>query len=375
MSEPRAAIAPAPDADREVASLVEALSAVLQRLRPDGLGGWHVVFTSRPLATLVGLDDPTDCARLQHSLSPQDNVTLLSCQNEAQAKGKATCEVEIDLPGLPSRTLRCVMRLNPRSAETPELIAIWTDVTEERIRRAHLTQADRLSTLGEMAVGLAHELNQPLSAIIVLADLVSLLVERGDTPAAEIIGKVERIAAMAERAGKIIKNLRNFARHSASSNGPVCLSDAIDNTRAMVGRLIEADGIRIEVALPPDLPAVHGDMTQIEQVLVNLLMNARDALLAAARNPACIAITATRDADSISLHIADNAGGIDPALQERLFEPFFTTQGNASGTGLGLSIARSAMNAMNGAITVRNDTEGAVFTLRFRQADTPQAPA
>jgi len=230
------------------------------------------------------------------------------------------------------------------------------------------TTSDRLATLGEMAAGLAHELNQPISAIIVLADLVCLLLVRGDTPVSEIVSKIERIATTAERAGKIIHNLRTFSRHATGTNGPVSLAEAIDNTRAMVGRVIEADDIAIQVSLPPTLPPVQGEMTQIEQVLINLLMNARDALVSVKPHHPCISITAIHGPDGISLHIADNAGGIPPAVQERLFEPFFTTKSATSGTGLGLSIARSAMSAMNGTIASHNDAHGAVFTLRFQPA-------
>lgn len=375
MTELRAALAERLEAARELALLIDAMPGALQRLRPDENGHWQAVFTSRSLATLLGTDDPeTAAATLRDGLVPADADMLLACQNAALADGEAACEVEFRPPGLEPRILRAALRFNPRGDHCPELIAVWTDITEDRLRRARLAHADRLSTLGEMAAGLAHELNQPLAAIMVLADVVTIMVGQGTTPPPDIIDKIDRIAAMAERAGKIIQNLRNFARHAAGSNGPVSLPQAIDNTRAMIGRMIEADGIAIHTHLPPGLPHVLGEMTQIEQVLVNLLLNARDALVAARRRDARIDITAVHESDTVRVDIADNGGGIDPAIHDRLFDPFFTTKGSSNGTGLGLSIARNAMTAMNGHIALRNASGGAVFTLEFKSAAADTTP-
>ena len=360
----------------QLAILIDAIPVALQLLHVEGDGRWRAVFNSRWLGTLLGFDNPEAAAcNLHGSLSAVDADMLFGCQNDALANGVASCEVDVRFPGAEPRTLRATMRVNPRDDKVPELIAVWTDVTEDRVRRNRLAHADRLATLGEMAAGLAHELNQPLSVIMMLTELIIVTVEQGPVPPAEITNKVERIAAMAERAGKIIHNLRNFARHSAGCNGPVSLAEAFANTRAMVGAMIESEGIVIDADLPPDLPLVLGETTQIEQVLVNLLMNARDALVSAGRKDARIDIRATHDANSVRLEVADNGSGIDPAIQDRLFDAFFTTKGAGNGTGLGLAIARSAMTAMNGHIALCNASCGSVFVLSFQRAPNGVAVA
>ncbi len=176
------------------------------------------------------------------------------------------------------------------------------------------------------------------------------------------------IADQAQRAAQIIDNLREFSRPIAAHNAPVRLAGALAVVTEITSGSLGSAGEALQVTLPDDLPAVLGEPTRIEQVLLNLIGNARDALRTSHVSDRRINIDAAEAAGKVMVRVSDNAGGIPPDMLDRVFAPFFTTKGKANGTGLGLSIARTAMCAMDGSISVRNGSEGAVFTLTFEHA-------
>ena len=352
-----------------MALLIAAMPGTLHRLRPvgedqPGVRRWHIHYRA-PTAnkTTQYSTDELNGVGGPGPISPAERTAMYRLLDQALREGHAIGELRLRARDGTMRLLQVRMRANPRADGEPEVIAIWTDVTQEREVAAQAAQAaqaalsGRLATLGEMASGIAHELNQPLTAIVLQAETLGLLVDSGRADRAEVGQRLERIGALALRGGRIIDNLRDFTRARDRANGAV-----------MVAALMATDGIGLDVDLPADLPAVHGEMTRIEQVLVNLLSNARDSLLAVRDRARRVRIAGRREGEAVRVVVSDTGPGIAAEHAERLFDPFFTTKGPDRGTGLGLSICRSAMRQMEGEIAASNGDVGAVFTLTFRLA-------
>jgi signal transduction histidine kinase len=225
---------------------------------------------------------------------------------------------------------------------------------------AKLQHEGRLAALGTMAAGIAHELNQPLNTIRVVTEGLLFGREQGwplDTE--EFFENIEMITRQVVRMDKVIQNIRNFGRENRDSGTTSAnLNEAIENVLAMVGRQIEDHGIRMEKDLDPELPPLRAAPNALEQVLMNLLINARQALDDWEEPHKTIRITTARKADRLFLAVRDNGPGIPPRLLDRIFDPFFTTKGPGKGTGLGLSISQSIVSKFGGHIEAFNNQEG-----------------
>ena len=250
-------------------------------------------------------------------------------------------------------------------------IVTLVDVTEERAAEARAAAAARLTSLGEMAAGLAHEMKQPLTAIALAASNAERAADRGDTASLKL--RLSRIAAQASRGGALIEHLRRFARGWDSNTvmDRVAVSETIEGVLTLVGGSLREASIEVLVELAPGLPLVSGHQVAIEQVLLNLVMNARDAIGGTGSHAdGRIRITACGQdhGQGVLIQVADNAGGIPEAVMSRLFEPFVTTKGPDRGTGLGLSICHGLVKTMGGEISAENGPEGAIFHVLLRAA-------
>jgi C4-dicarboxylate-specific signal transduction histidine kinase len=221
-----------------------------------------------------------------------------------------------------------------------------------------LVHAARLAALGEMAVGIVHEMNQPLAAIqmIVTSMLADLEREKLDTGRAR-----EWLGTVNEQIGRIswiIGHIRSFSRNEAPEPmASAVLEETVENTLGLLGAQLRSHGITIEHAIDGPLPPVQGDPRRIEQVLINLLSNARDALDAVPRGMAkTVRITARLlpERAAVLLEVADTGPGMPPEVQEQIFQPFFTTKAAGEGTGLGLSIVRTIVDECGGTIEVES---------------------
>lgn len=234
-----------------------------------------------------------------------------------------------------------------------------------------LAHVSRLSELGEMSSVLAHELNQPLTAILsfaqagqrVAATQASATAAPADTTAAsELATALERIAANAERAGKIIRRIRAFVRKGEPVRELAPIAPLIDEVHGLVEPELQRSGARLEVAIAADLPPVLIDRIQIQQVLLNLVRNAIEAQRGQDR--AWVSISGTRDATQTRLliRVADGGPGVAAEVACQLFEPFVTSKGD--GLGLGLAICRSIIEAHSGTLSLVASAEpGAVFEI------------
>ena len=246
------------------------------------------------------------------------------------------------------------------------------DVTERSRRdeqrlmaQERLTRVARMATMGEMAAGVAHELNQPLTAITTYARACERYLERADPDFAEIREAVREIATEGLRAGEIIRRLRALVRNDVVQMHAVDVNSLIDEIGVLMHADARAHDTRLRVSTMRELPAVQADPVQIQQVVLNLVRNALEALqeMPAGSRDIELAAALTSDGD-VEISVTDNGPGVAGEVAGRIFDPFCTTK--ASGTGLGLAISRTIVESHKGTIgTVPARPHGATFFVRL----------
>jgi PAS domain S-box-containing protein len=255
-------------------------------------------------------------------------------------------------------------------------MVIATDITESRQiedenqrQQLRLEQTSRLITMGEMASSLAHELNQPLAAISNYAAGCVSRLEGGNYKNEELLTAMQKAGFQAERAGKIVRRMRDFVRKSEPNRAMVPLADIVDEAIGFAEIEARKAGIDIRVEIPPVLPPVYADRIMIEQVLLNLVKNGIEAMAQTPRNRRQLAVTASAgDEGQVLIEVRDNGHGIDASETEKLFEPFFTTK--EQGMGMGLNICRTIVEFHNGRLWVDPNPEGGTifrFTLPLEE--------
>jgi len=262
----------------------------------------------------------------------------------------------------------CSIKYGPEDA----IIVAVTDITDMVEKDAQLIQAGKMTTLGEMSAGIAHELNQPLNVIKMGSDFLSMMMEQNKAITKEdaflVVGE---ISAQVDRSSEIIRRLRQFGRKSDLHKEKVDINQAVEDILAIMERQLKLQGIDVTVDLQEGLPAVDGYKNRIEQVLFNLLTNARDAINQKkdAGGSRVISIRSFSQEGSAVLTIEDTGVGIPEAIRDRIFEPFFTTKEVGKGMGLGLSITYGIVRDCNGEIFVESEeNRGSVFKLVFPSA-------
>jgi len=244
------------------------------------------------------------------------------------------------------------------------VIGIGQDITELNVSKAQIIQASKLATLGEMSTSVAHELNQPLNVMRMAMGNCRRKMESGNTDFDYYIAKMSRVEDQITRAAGIVDHMRMFGREALESFAPLDLREAVTSTLDMIGEQLRLSEIEIvenycEKALP-----VMGHKIQIEQVLLNIIGNARDALNSPpfpSQKKILLKVECKRDHGRII--IEDNGGGIPEATLQRVFEPFFTTKKMGAGTGLGLSVSYGIIKEMGGSIIAENCKGGARFII------------
>jgi two-component system sensor kinase FixL len=294
--------------------------------------------------------------------------------------GSRSRERELDSLGAGGEQLRihwrCIARRDADGSPAGWLCS-GADVTEQarRLEDAHLaqdrlTRVARLATMGEMAAGVAHEINQPLTAITTYARASERYLAQAEPDLAEVREAVREINAEGLRAGEIIRRLRRMVRTDApderASEDVNVLLDEIHSLLAADARVHDA---RLRMVPTRDLPRVMGNAVQLQQVVLNMLRNALEALRAKPAGTREVEISTQRNGHGeVEIRVTDNGPGIDPSIADRLFEPFCTTKG--SGTGLGLAISRTIVQSHGGTIGTRPVTpQGACFFVRLPVAE------
>lgn len=280
------------------------------------------------------------------------------------------------------RTLFVNIRVSPSEYTGKRVLLITTsDITERLETEQQLIQASKMATLGEMATGVAHELNQPLSVIKTTSSFfLRKLADRasgkapGKAPVDEqtLAHLMEKVDSNVDRATRIINHMRQFARKSDMELQSVRLNEVLASAFEIFSQQLKVRGIDVQWDLDPDLPKIEADPQRLEQVIINLLLNARDAIeekwSRAKEVPGedLIRIQSCRESDQVVCRVCDTGIGIPPNMEEKIFEPFFTTKEVGKGTGLGLSISYGIVKDCRGTIRCRpNGDQGTCFILSF----------
>jgi two-component system, LuxR family, sensor histidine kinase TtrS len=244
---------------------------------------------------------------------------------------------------------------------------------QEALHRKELDHAARLSTLGEMAGGLAHELNQPLAAIANYADGCELRLRGGDVDRAGLVEATRLIRQQADRAAQVIQRMRAFVRKREPVHARLDIDDLVAETVEFFEGLARRSGVVIGVALASGLPAIRGDRVQLQQVMLNLLQNSLDAMADNETAMRRIDIATSAQAAGVCITVADYGTGMSTDVKARLFEPFFTTKPN--GLGIGLALCRSIIDEHGGRLDVDdNRGGGTIMRLWLPPAAAEQVP-
>ena len=249
-------------------------------------------------------------------------------------------------------------------------IELYKDLTAQRVFHAKLLQTERMAALGQMVSGVAHELSNPLTSILGYAQRL-LVRSDGD----EHFEEVRKIFAEAERAGAILRRMLLAARETAPERRPVDLNQLVQRTIELQRFSLAAERIRVELSLDALLPNVLGDAGQLQQVLINLMGNARQAIESQG-NGGTIRIRTERGQDRrVRLEVSDSGPGIPESILARIFDPFFTTKPAGVGTGLGLSIVLSLVREHGGKVDVASPRGGgATFMVELPSAEQQELP-
>ncbi len=254
-----------------------------------------------------------------------------------------------------------------RTAELSERTEeLEKEIKERKTMQAQLIQSSKMATLGEMATGVAHELNQPLNIISMAAHNILRKARKGDLKDDFLTEKINRISLQIERAAEIIDHMRIFGRKPSAVTEELDPVATVHSAFDMIGQQLKLAGIKVNFDHPETCRAVKGHRVQMEQVLLNLLGNARDAINSnekATGKSINIAVADDPVNDHILISVEDTGGGIDDEVLEHVFEPFFTTKEVGKGTGLGLSISYGIIEEMGGSIAVRNVDGGCRFNI------------
>lgn len=271
-------------------------------------------------------------------------------------------------------------KVTQRTADLSSANQQLQDEVAERIRaeatlraaQDELVQAGKLAVIGQLSTGIAHELNQPLTALRTLSGNSLKFLERGDTSTTRV--NLERMSQLADRMGRITGQLRNFARKSSGERQCVPLGKALDNALSVLEARVQCASVQLRFDIARPEPIAWCDGNRIEQVLVNLIHNALDAM-EGAEHP-CLELHCRTQGDQVLVCVRDHGPGLSEAAQAHLFEPFFTTKEPGVGLGLGLPLSAGIARDSGGSLTGSNHPQGgAIFTLVLPMALPESAAA
>jgi PAS domain S-box-containing protein len=303
-------------------------------------------------------------------LHPDDRERVLAYSSEAVREGR-THDFEYRMIAADGRTiwLRNIVTVVMENGVPVELIGVTTNVDERKRAeqeaaelRQELSRVTRAAALGELSTYLAHELNQPLGAITSNAEAAVLQIRQGrhDVPALTAI--LDDIRRDGERAGAVIRSLRGLLRRGPGPRAPVNAGLLVERVVELLRPILGGRGIEVAIEIPPDLPQVYGDAVQLQQVLMNLVMNASEAMATSALAHRRLRLSACVRDGLVEIAVADTGPGIGAQMLSRLFEPFVTSK--PDGTGVGLAMCRRIVEAHGGSIAGQNNPSGGA-TFRF----------
>ena len=270
------------------------------------------------------------------------------------------------------------IRVSPSEYNGHKVLLVTTsDITKRLEVEQQLAQASKLATLGEMATGVAHELNQPLSVIKTVSSFFIRKIKKHEPLDPETLNTMlSKVDSNVDRANKIITHMRLFARKTDVKLVPVQINDVVEKAFDIFNQQLKVRGIEVIWNLTPDLPNILGDPDRLEQVFINLLINARDAIeerwegQETQKGDKAITLASHTDNKTVQVEVRDTGTGIDDDDIDKIFDPFFTTKEVGQGTGLGLSISYGIVKDCGGDIRLcKEPGPGACFLLSFPVKD------
>jgi len=310
--------------------------------------------------------DPAELAALIHP----DDLTRLQDEIIAASRSGATFDVNARLAsqdGQTERWLRCrglsevddqgrITRVSGTVFDISDRMAMQAEIDRQRQSLIHLS---RVGTIGKLSGALAHELAQPLTAIMHNAHAINLMLSKKPLNLKEVRNAISDIIEDDSRVRDVIRHLRALLRKDNAEFGPVDMTLLIHKVLGLVRKELALHRVKPVVTIAPDFPPVWGDEVQLQQLLLNLIMNAVDAMQSNGKQGGSLSIAAfSTEGPGAAYHlcISDTGGGFKPGAMEKLFEPFFSTKDQ--GLGLGLSISEAIVSGHNGTIRAENNAEG-----------------
>ena len=345
----------------------------------DRITSWNAQMESlygRPRSE--ALLQPLDAIFPPEFLSRYNSVRALGENGGSEAdQGTHTLyKFPISLPTGETRTANiAIAPLVTRSFRTVGRIVLVDDITDRIELETQLTQSEKLSSIGLLAAGVAHEVNTPLAVISSYTQMLSKQL-RDDSRLAPVL---EKITQQTFRASEIVNGLLNFSRTSGAEFTAVDLNALVHDTLVLLEHQLKTAQVRVETDLSPSLPAMNGNQGKLQQVVLNLMLNARDAMHGT--SAATLRISTDMQNNRIYLRIKDTGAGIEREHLHRIFDPFFTTKvkpqpGQHKGTGLGLAVSYGIMQEHGGKISVDSEVGiGTTFTLDFPSTASIAPPA
>lgn len=364
---------------------------MLRQLRGEGVKDYAAYFAEHPdfvrammratrvidvndqTVALFGRGDKAELLRPLDDYWPDESNHVYAASVLSAVTGKVSYAAECKLRKLNGETFDALFTacFAPESVAVGKLLIGVIDISERVRAQAMLAQvqaefahAARVSMLGELTASIAHEVNQPLAAIATNAAAGLRWLDRPEPDIAEVRALTQRIIADAQRAADIITRVRAMAGHRTPDPAPLAINGVVEEAMQFLAHELQAQDVTLTLALARGLPLVLADRTQLQQVVVNLAVNAIQAM--AQTPPAQRRLTLRTELmdNSVLVSIEDKGPGIDAANTQRIFESFYTTK--ASGMGMGLPICRSILESYGGAIGVRNlESGGAAFLFRL----------
>lgn len=357
-------------AQRRLRSIARNAPVAIYAVDLDARGGFEIVFVSGGVERLLGYSpaEITRMERLEGLYHPDDLEKIIKQRRVLQEGLQASVEYR-----LRHRDGHYVWILDSLSVERGEdahleVVGLLIDVSDRKAAEAELLHADKMASLGRMAVGVAHELNQPLQIMNAAVTNIRQRIRISQLPEETLHAKLDVIAGQIERAAAIIRQMKLYGRMPVDEIVEVDVAAAVRSVIAMVTPQFEASGIALKATgLELDY-SVRATALALEQVLMNLLVNAHDAVIEARRKGGSagqVEVICQSDETWVTVAVHDDGGGVPDRIRDRVFEPFFTTKPPLEGTGLGLSIVFGLVSGFGGQLELHNTAQGALFEVRL----------
>jgi PAS domain S-box-containing protein len=361
---------------RRLKSIAQHAPVVVYALDVEDEAKGSLVYVSESLEEILGYSpaDAMDPGWWSHAIHPEDYEACAEAFAGLEAGKVVSVEYRLLHKDGHYAWVYDTMSVeaNPHSG-TLEAVGVIMDISERKAAAEQLLQADKMASLGRMIAGTAHELNQPLNFIKMAASNLRENAVRDRMEADRFLPKLENILAQVERASAILLQMRIFGRIPKESPYPINVKTIVDAVVMMVAPQLELDGTQVEVTEKGEAVHVQALPVLLEQVLLNLLLNANDAIRAryGAGNAAegRIKITVKRSNKLAVINVEDNGVGIPSNVLLRIFDPFYTTKAPKDGTGLGLSISYGIVSDLGGVLRAKSNRNGARFTIELPLAD------